>query len=522
MRKRLILFLLAGSCLLAGCGSDKKEDGQNRTKEVPATESVMSTEGIFSEVEEPVNLIEYEGETYTWNEITITIPDDWKGLYVIKEEANGFSFYQKASCDIESSLGYLCGIYKSNTYSNAGAGDTLLAYTQEGICYYLMQPTDVTCYTDDEAIVEEYCKMTERVSWIGSGVLIAAPNVFYDVSQYVIPVSSIMKLESYHMANLSDNELWIARNEIYARHGKLFKNEYLQAYFNACSWYQPKEGKTDVSERELNEMELANLDLIVAAESAYEMAHPYPKECEAGTSVSVPLRGDGTIQKVRYEVLERGDDYTCILTIDEKEYQINEYTDIIRPEADIFYITDISENFGVPELEDGLEIAVLDYGPSDDLETYFFKYDGNLHYIGNVEGFPFEKQEYLNGFNGQNGIMGQARIDLIETAYVDMYYWYDRENKTIMRMDSGLYSYKWYNAHELYLDIPVYYAMDEESPTRTLTAQSEVYFIKTDLKEWILVRGKDGTEGYIQVKDGNILNIGLPAEEVFSELNFFG
>ena len=522
MKKRLILFLLASSCFLAGCGSDKNDNSWERTKDVSATESVMSTEEFFAEAEEPVNLIEYEGETYTWNEITITIPVDWEERYIIKEEANGFSFYQKASNDIEESLGYLCGIYKSNSYSNAGAGDTLVAYTDEGVCYYLMQPTDVTCYTEDETIVEDYRMMMERVPWIASGVQIALKNVFYDASQYVIPVSSIMKLESYHMANLTDNELWIARNEIYARHGKLFKNEYLQAYFNACSWYQPKEGKTDVSERELNEMELANLDLIVAAESAYKTAHPYPKEYETGKSVSVPLQGDGSIQKVRYEVSENGDDYHCILVIDEKEYNLNDYVSIIRPEADIFYITDISESFGVPEFEDGLEIAVMDYGPSDDLETYFFKYDGSLRYIGNVEGFPFEEQEYLNGFNGQNGIMGQTRIDLIETAYVDMYYWYDRENQTIEAMDLGLYNYKWFNAHELYLDIPVYYAMDEASPTRILTAQSEVFFIKTDLKEWIFVRGKDGTEGYIKVKDGNILNIGLPAEEVFSELNFFG
>ena len=38
-----------------------------------------------------------------------------------------------------------------------------------------------------------------------------------------------------------------------------------------------------------------------------------------------------------------------------------------------------------------------------------------------------------------------------------------------------------------------------------------------DGQEWILIRGSDGTEGYIQVKDGEILNIGLPAEEVFSD-----
>ena len=41
-------------------------------------------------------------------------------------------------------------------------------------------------------------------------------------------------------------------------------------------------------------------------------------------------------------------------------------------------------------------------------------------------------------------------------------------------------------------------------------------------KEWIYIRSKDGIEGYIHVEDGKITNLGLPAEEVFSDLWFFG
>ncbi len=529
MKKRIVISLVTGFFLLAGCGSENPSDTLYNdeviievTEETETVATVSLEEEVTLEGEASSNLIDYEGESYTWEDVTLIIPSAWKDKYVIVEEANGFSFYQKASYEVEESLGYLCGIYKNNTYSNTGAGDTLLAYTADGMCYYLMQPTDVNCYMDDVEIINEYCDMIELVNRIAGSVEIASGDIYYDVNQHVIPVSSIMKLQKYHVENLSDNELWIARNEIYARHGKVFKNEYLQSYFNARSWYVPKEGKNDVSERELSEVEIANLDLIVAAEASFDISHPYPISYEAESTVSIDLMNNGEVQDICYEVGITEDEYRCILTINDKEYRLNSYVDIITPEIDLFYVTDISQSYGNTELEDGLEIAVLDYGMSDDLMTHFFKYNGSLYYIGTVDGHPFAEESYLNGFSNESIIVGQGRIDLIETAYIDNYYSYDRSISKIEPLEGSMYLYKWFNSHELYLDMPVYYSMDEESPVRILKAQEEVYFIKTDGKEWIFVQGKDGTEGYIRVKNGNILNLGLPAQEVFSDLNFFG
>ena len=522
MYKRRFLLLLISACLLAGCGSKKKENVLEQTEAVLPTESILPSEATQEEFDNIDDVYVFDGTPYSWNDISVVIPSAWEDLYVVKEDANGISFYQKKSYEVEQSLGYLCGFYKSNSYSNAGAGDTLLAYTGEGICYYLVQPTDVACYTENEEILDEYLTMLEQIPWIRSSVVINAKDIYYDVEQYVIPVSNLMKLEAYHMEVLTDNQLWIARNEIYARHGKQFKNEYLQAYFNSCSWYEPKDGKLDVTERELNDMELSNLNLIIAAEAAYEASHPYPKKLDSEVEFLAPLEGNEKEHSILYQVEKVGEAYQCILTIDHKEYHLNDYVDLVNPVMDTFYLTDISENFGDLSYEDGLEIAVLDYGPSDDPQTFFFKYKDGLTYMGSVEGFPFEEQEYLNGFHGANYIVGQARIDLIETAYIDSTYWYNREEGKFELIDGGLYNYKWYKAHELYTAIPVYSFMNEDAPMHMLEGQKEVYFIKTDGKEWILVRGKDGVEGYIHVKDGIILNIGLPAEEIFSDLHFFG
>lgn len=60
-------------------------------------------------------------------------------------------------------------------------------------------------------------------------------------------------------------DLYLARNEIYARHGYIFKNQDLQEYFGSKSWYQ---GRTqEVSDSSLNEYERANVQLILSLEN---------------------------------------------------------------------------------------------------------------------------------------------------------------------------------------------------------------------------------------------------------------
>lgn len=526
MKKRMVMAcLLAVMAVVMGCGGQDNEQRNdeiaNSTEITEETDVVLESESTEeSQVHSSVTRrISYPGEKFSWEEVSIIIPQAWSDKYVVKEDANGVSFYQKASNEKEETMGFLCGVYRSEQYSNFGTGETLVAYTDEGMLYYVIQPSDVTCYVEDEVIVAEYDEMMHYVTWIAGSVEVLAENVHYDVEQYEIPVSGILSLEEYNVVNMTNNQLWIARNEIYARHGKVFQNEYLASYFGACSWYEAKEGKNEVSDRELNEVEIANLKLIVAAEEAYAKEHPYPKQYPVGTIFEVALNEEDVKQKIRYEVTANEDwEYQCVLSIDENTYDLSDYVMLVTPVEDVCYITDIANYDGK------LEIAILDDGPSDDPVTYFFQYYGeDLHYVGEVQGFPFEDygNNYFDGFSGQNSVIGTSKLDLIESAYVYTYNWYNSSEVTLERMERIRSNYTGFNPHELYVDIPVYYSMDADSPVLTMQAKERVYFISTDCQEWILVRSESGIQGYIQIKDGQILNIGLPAEEVFSELYFF-
>ena len=61
-------------------------------------------------------------------------------------------------------------------------------------------------------------------------------------SDYILPMSSERELTEADIADIEDDAwmLKLARNEIYARHGRMFKDESIQEYFDSKDWYEPK------------------------------------------------------------------------------------------------------------------------------------------------------------------------------------------------------------------------------------------------------------------------------------------
>lgn len=78
----------------------------------------------------------------------------------------------------------------------------------------------------------------------------------------IIPDSDSRKLCEDDLKGLDKKELRIARNEIYARHGRKFSDKELQEHFNKMEWYFPSVEAKDFDESKLNDYELYNLDLI--------------------------------------------------------------------------------------------------------------------------------------------------------------------------------------------------------------------------------------------------------------------
>ena len=81
---------------------------------------------------------------------------------------------------------------------------------------------------------------------------------------YILPESNKKYYKKKDLKGLTKKEVKLARNEIYARHGRIFTTDEIREYFESKDWYT---GTVDeVSDSKLNKYEIANRDLIVKYE----------------------------------------------------------------------------------------------------------------------------------------------------------------------------------------------------------------------------------------------------------------
>ena len=85
----------------------------------------------------------------------------------------------------------------------------------------------------------------------------------------MFPDSESRYLSEAEVSALSDEELRIAKNEIYARHGRMFASEDLDAYFRSKDWYTPRYSPEEfdaMASSVFNAYESANITPIVRVE----------------------------------------------------------------------------------------------------------------------------------------------------------------------------------------------------------------------------------------------------------------
>lgn len=84
--------------------------------------------------------------------------------------------------------------------------------------------------------------------------------------EYILPGSDYRYISESELYGLSEDEVRLAVNEIYARHGRKFVKSELQSYFNSKSWYHPYYEPSDFDESCFNIYEKENISMITAYE----------------------------------------------------------------------------------------------------------------------------------------------------------------------------------------------------------------------------------------------------------------
>lgn len=119
--------------------------------------------------------------------------------------------------------------------------DTLFAQDYDGDTDYVLQ------YDSD---LEEQQRLDEEMEWREAKM---------ELQKYVIYDSDVRNLTYDDIQYLAKDDIRLAKNEIYARHGYIFKSDDLNEYFNQRWWYMPKYTSDTFDESVFNEYEKHNI-----------------------------------------------------------------------------------------------------------------------------------------------------------------------------------------------------------------------------------------------------------------------
>ena len=99
--------------------------------------------------------------------------------------------------------------------------------------------------------------------------------LFRSDNSYIFSNSSSAYLSKSDVSALSDNNLTLALNEIYARRGRIFKDSALSSYFNSKSWYTPKYTQEEFDKNvTFNDYEQKNLQLMINEQKSRGIRKP--------------------------------------------------------------------------------------------------------------------------------------------------------------------------------------------------------------------------------------------------------
>ena len=76
---------------------------------------------------------------------------------------------------------------------------------------------------------------------------------------FLLPESADRELTEDDLEGMTAQELNYAKNEIYARHGRVFQSSELNDYFSTKNWYEADE---DFEDKDLSKLEAKNADFI--------------------------------------------------------------------------------------------------------------------------------------------------------------------------------------------------------------------------------------------------------------------
>ena len=219
---------------------------------------------------------------------------------------------------------------------------------------------------------------------------------------------------------------------------------------------------------------------------------PHTLLVAVGETAFADLDGDGTENAVRFWLApnEYGW-YDAHLSIDgadctEAMYAARGGNHFDCPDEYWWAVTDLDTADGL------LEIAVQDWGPSDDLSTSFFRFDGKaLTYLGAPEGFLyFQNGAATMTVGGDGTLRSQWRLSVVQTWWTMVTYALGGDGR-IAVVPQDFYTSTFEN-QQTELLAPLYGYDAPNGTKRILPAGTKAQIVGTDNVEWVKLLLSDG------------------------------
>ena len=292
LKFKMYLISIVSMCLLAGCGNNKVEQNDS---EIQDSRTFAGYSGYWS----------YEGKTHEQIiaeggiELSCTITEDnqFSGtLYSQQEITERFASIEDISGKIEQEELYFD--YSDDEWGNSGTlhiqflsdsiyvdvlnykkADSGSDYGINGAFELIRQKeelsendiTDNSIYNSSWTEEEIIKAVNERSQYYKASAYYSEIIDYWENAREVRDITNVLEPlfetdKKYYTKEEFESEpmlvIHLAKNEIYARHGYIFKNEDLYNYFMGCIWYSPTCDSTDFDDSIFNKYEKANLEIL--------------------------------------------------------------------------------------------------------------------------------------------------------------------------------------------------------------------------------------------------------------------
>jgi hypothetical protein len=323
-------------------------------------------------------------------------------------------------------------------------------------------------------INDEPNKKEQKTSYYKENSYMNLPQNNEKSSDYIIPNSDKKKITAEILDKLTKSDIVLARNEIYARHGYIFKSKKYKEYFNKQSWYKanPNFLETDFTSIEDDNLKIIDNYMVSIKNFTTLITNNYGK---------FDLNLDGKIDEISVKFIENGTEY---------ELSINN-TKLFQKNGSNFktvILYDINSN------DEFKEIAIVDEEAN---KTHFHYYDGkNIIHMGIIPGnYDFikvngngqiltEKQGSILGLNDWTYQLQCILTDKRALIKNPKLKYYDMNYEVVVKEDIKLFTHP-----------------NDTSKLITLKKDEVVKLTKSDDNQWCEIENSKGEYGWLKVEN---------------------